>query len=169
MIEIGIAGAKNSGKTTLIEKLVSILSSDGFTVATIKHTSHKHRFDTPGKDSFRHRKAGARATLAVSESDIALFMPPEDDTVAKARGLLASICDLCLVEGDRVSSRPKVLLTRHIEERLSYTVENVVATYGPDKAGHNVPHFEPGREERLAICLTEHFNLVKEDFEREAD
>ena len=60
MRRIHIIGRKNSGKTTLVVELVQQLSAMGKRVATIKHTHHRHELDVPGKDSYRHREAGAR-------------------------------------------------------------------------------------------------------------
>jgi molybdopterin-guanine dinucleotide biosynthesis protein B len=70
---IGITGHKKSGKTTLIEYLAKGLSAEGLIVGTIKTTSHKIEFDTPGKDTYRHRQAGASVTLIRSANQIALY------------------------------------------------------------------------------------------------
>ena len=59
----GIAGFKNSGKTTLIVALLRILTARGFKVATIKHAHHRFDVDHPGKDSYRHRDAGAEEVI----------------------------------------------------------------------------------------------------------
>lgn len=56
---VGIAGWKNSGKTTLVEALVAIFSARGLAVSTVKHAHHEFDIDRPGKDSHRHRQAGA--------------------------------------------------------------------------------------------------------------
>ena len=56
---IGVAGFKNSGKTTLVEKLVRALTAKGYRIATVKHAHHSFDMDHEGRDSFRHRKAGA--------------------------------------------------------------------------------------------------------------
>lgn len=161
MIEIGIVGGKNSGKTTLVETLLPFFVKSGLKVATIKHTAHRHSFDRPGKDSFRHRDAGACATLAQSKSDLALFMPPTGNNFDNARTMLAAVCNICLVEGDKTANRPKVLLTRLGENWSSSVYENVVATYGPGKGREGVAHFERGSEGKLATYLIEHFHLLK--------
>ena len=56
-----IVGRRNAGKTTLVCELIAAIQDRGFRVATVKHTHHNHELDTPGKDSFRHRQAGAAA------------------------------------------------------------------------------------------------------------
>lgn len=161
LIEIGIVGGKNSGKTTLVETLLPLFVHAGIKVATIKHTSHRHQFDHPGKDSSRHRAAGACATLAKSDSDLALFMPPTGENFGNARAMLAAVCDLCLVEGDKTANRPKVLLTRLGENWSQNVYDNVIVTFGPGKGRAGLPHFERGSEEKLAIYLMEHFHLLK--------
>src|SRR5262249_2954965 len=70
---IGIVGWKNSGKTTLIESLLRDLNGRGLRVSTLKHAHHAFDIDHPGKDSFRHREAGAHEVLVTSESRWALL------------------------------------------------------------------------------------------------
>ena len=64
---IGVAGFKNSGKTTLVEKLVRHLTAQGYKVSTIKHAHHSFDIDHEGRDSFRHRKAGASQVAVISK------------------------------------------------------------------------------------------------------
>ena len=75
MKRLHIVGRKNSGKTTLIVDLVQLLTKNGCRVGTIKHTHHHHELDTPGKDSHRHREAGAELVGVVSRSMTAVFRP----------------------------------------------------------------------------------------------
>lgn len=142
MVELGIIGAKNSGKTTVIESLVSFLTGEGLRIATIKHTSHSHRFDTPGKDSYRHRQAGARLTVTVSDEEVAVFARPDSLDVREVQHLVGSHIDLWLIEGDRYAERPKVLVTRLVEEFSGALPENIVATIGPERFGEVPVHFE---------------------------
>ena len=69
----GLAGWSGSGKTTLVEQVVSHLVGLGYDVATVKHAHHHFDADIPGKDSFRHRQAGARQVLVSSAQRSALF------------------------------------------------------------------------------------------------
>jgi hypothetical protein len=66
---IGVAGFKNSGKTTLVEKLVSHLTGLGYRISTVKHAHHSFDIDHEGRDSFRHRKAGATEVAVISHED----------------------------------------------------------------------------------------------------
>jgi|GEM_PF-195703 len=75
MHRIHIIGRKNSGKTTLVVDLVRHFRALGYRVGTIKHTHHQHELDTPGKDSYRHRQAGAMAVGIVAPTMNAVFWP----------------------------------------------------------------------------------------------
>ena len=161
MIEIGIVGAKNSGKTTLIVELVRELTSLGFRVATIKHTHHRHELDVPGKDSHRHRQAGAALTVAISKSEIALYADPESENVALARELIAQRVDLCLVEGNKQAARPKVLLMRNLESLKHEIPDGIVASYGPGKHNPELDHFELNDTDGLAKYLIERYCSAK--------
>lgn len=101
---IHIVGRRNAGKTTLVCELVQDLSDRGLRVATIKHTHHRHELDTPGKDSWKHRDAGAVGVGILSPHLMAAFVPSErsDDSAAGYAQLseIFSDCDVLLVEGD---------------------------------------------------------------------
>ncbi len=97
---LSIVGRSNSGKTTLLEKLVARLSAEGLRIATIKHSHHQPEMDTPGKDSWRHKQAGAEASLLVGPERMLMVQDVEEDLNPR---LLAeryfSDFDLLLVEG----------------------------------------------------------------------
>jgi molybdopterin-guanine dinucleotide biosynthesis protein B len=142
MVELGIVGARNSGKTTVIEKLVRHLSDDGLLVATVKHTSHGHRFDTVGKDSYRHREAGAGLTVAVSDTEVAVFARPDTLDLTNVQELVEQQFDLWLVEGDRTADRPKVLVTRELDDFSKPLPSNIVVTIGPERLDGVTTHFD---------------------------
>lgn len=111
----GVAGWKNSGKTGLMERLVSEIHGRGFSVSTVKHAHHDFDLDQPGKDSFRHRAAGAGEVLLTSSRRWALMHehgpedsePPLEDLLKKL-----SPCDLVLVEGFKREAHPKIEASR---------------------------------------------------------
>ncbi|MBL8813488.1 MAG: molybdopterin-guanine dinucleotide biosynthesis protein B [Planctomycetaceae bacterium] len=130
MKRIHIVGRKNSGKTTLIVELVQQLRAMGFIVGTIKHTHHRHELDVPGKDSFRHREAGAVAVGILSPSMNAVFWPG-DSAAADARDVryvsfdpLFLKCDVILVEGDAQTTAPKIEVWRPESAQLPLVLEN---------------------------------------------
>jgi molybdopterin-guanine dinucleotide biosynthesis protein MobB len=105
----GIVGYKNAGKTTLTERLVAEISGRGFSVSTVKHAHHAFDLDQPGKDSFRHRAAGARQVMLASGARWALMTELDGDEPPLA-DLLARLdpVDLVLIEGYKRDTHPKV-------------------------------------------------------------
>lgn len=106
-----IVGPKNSGKTALVEALVAELTRRGRRVGTIKHDAHDFVVDYPGKDSWRHRQAGAVATVICSATQLALMRDAEGaPTVATLVDQYFGHCDLVLVEGYRADDGPAICL-----------------------------------------------------------
>lgn len=109
----GVIGWKNSGKTSLMERLVREITGRGFSVSTIKHVHHSVDLDQPGKDSFRHRAAGAREVVLASADRFALMVEhrgPEPELPA-VLARLAPV-DLVLVEGYKRDAHPKIEVWR---------------------------------------------------------
>jgi molybdopterin-guanine dinucleotide biosynthesis protein B len=109
----GVIGWKNSGKTSLMERLVADITARGHSVSTIKHVHHDVDLDHPGKDTFRHRQAGAREVVLASAHRFALMAEhrgPEPD-LATVLARLAPV-DLILVEGYKRDAHPKVEVWR---------------------------------------------------------
>ncbi|HEU0222290.1 MAG TPA: molybdopterin-guanine dinucleotide biosynthesis protein B [Paracoccaceae bacterium] len=106
----GVVGWQNSGKTTLVEKLVAELVARGFSVSTVKHAHHAFDLDRPGKDSFRHREAGAREVLLTSRHRWALMHELRGDEEPPLVALLERLApvDLVLVEGYKRDAHPKI-------------------------------------------------------------
>jgi len=115
----GVIGWKNAGKTSLMERLVAEVRARGFTVSTVKHTHHRFDLDRPGKDSFRHRAAGAREVLLASHTRWALLHELGDETEPPLAEVLAKLApvDLVLVEGYKRDTHPKVEVFREGEGR----------------------------------------------------
>lgn len=109
----GVIGWKNSGKTSLMERLVAEITGRGFTVSTVKHVHHDVDLDQPGKDTFRHRAAGASEVVLASAHRYAILHEhrgPEPDLTA-VLSRLAPV-DLVLVEGYKRDSHPKLEVWR---------------------------------------------------------
>jgi molybdopterin-guanine dinucleotide biosynthesis protein B len=111
---IGLAGWSGSGKTTLITKVLPVLIGRGHKVSTLKHAHHGFDLDTPGKDSFMHRAAGASEVLISSGKRWALLHELRDDAEWDMPALLKKISpvDLVLVEGFKREKFPKVEIYR---------------------------------------------------------
>jgi len=107
-----IVGKSGSGKTTLIEKLVPELTKLGLTVGTIKHDVHGFEMDRPGKDSWRHKQAGAKMTLISSPAKLALVKDTDHDhSLDELAGWFQGL-DLILTEGYKREAKPKVEVFR---------------------------------------------------------
>ncbi len=109
-----IAGYKNVGKTTLTERLVREMTSRGLVVSTIKHAHHRVDIDQSGRDSHRHREAGAREVALVSGARWAIMHElrgNEEPSLTDIVGRL-SPCDIVLTEGYKQDSYPKIEVRR---------------------------------------------------------
>ena len=112
----GVVGWKNAGKTGLMERLVTEITTRGFTVSTVKHAHHSFDVDHEGKDSYRHRQAGATEVLLASANRFALMRELRDDAEPSLEALLAKLApvDLVLVEGYKRDAHPKVEAHRSV-------------------------------------------------------
>ena len=110
----GLAGWSGSGKTTLLTRLLPELVSRGFTVSTVKHAHHSFDIDQPGKDSFRHREAGASEVMIASEKRWALIHEHRSAPEPTLAALLAKMTpvDLLLVEGFKREAHAKLEVHR---------------------------------------------------------
>ncbi|ABV95017.1 putative molybdopterin biosynthesis protein [Dinoroseobacter shibae DFL 12 = DSM 16493] len=106
----GVVGWKNSGKTGLMERLVAEISGRGFRVSTLKHAHHAVDVDQPGKDSYRHRQAGAVEVVLASRKRWAMMHELRDTPEPELEDLLPKLTpvDLVLVEGYKRSRHPKI-------------------------------------------------------------
>ncbi len=112
---VGFAGYSGSGKTTLVEQLIPALKRRGLRVSVVKHAHHKFDIDHPGKDSYRHREAGAFEVVVASQNRMALmreFEKPSDMTVHQLLAELYSGVDWVLVEGFKSSDLLKIEIWR---------------------------------------------------------
>ncbi len=142
---VGFAGWSGSGKTTLIERLIALMAADGLRVATIKHTHHDFDLDQVGKDSWRHRAAGASEVLLASDRRWALLHELRDAPAPDLSVLLAKLspCDVVLIEGCKFANVPKLEVYRAAlgkpslyqddDEIMAVVTDSVVATDLPQR------------------------------------
>ena len=111
---IGLAGWSGAGKTTLLVKLIPLLRERGLAVSTLKHAHHAFDIDQPGKDSYRHREAGASEVLISSARRFALMRELRGEPEPGLAELLARLApvDLVLVEGFKREPHPKLEVWR---------------------------------------------------------
>lgn len=144
----GVTGWKNSGKTTLVTRLVTEFTRRGLSVSTLKHAHHAFDIDKPGADSFRHREAGAREVMIVSGTRWALMRELRDESEPAIEAALAHIspCDLILIEGYKREGHPKIEVRRQETGREQHLADDdpsilaIAADFATDSAGR--PFFD---------------------------
>ena len=112
---VGFAGYSGSGKTTLVEQLIPVLKKRGLRVSVVKHAHHSFDIDRPGKDTFRHREAGAFEVVVASSNRFALMREFEKPSVMTVHQLIAELydgVDWVLVEGFKDSDLLKIEVWR---------------------------------------------------------
>ena len=131
---LGLAGFSNSGKTTLSISLIKIFKEKGYSIGTIKHAHHDFEIDKPGKDSWRHRKAGSQEIIVSSSKRIAHIIEHENynDTKLKELLLMQRNKDIILVEGFKKANISKLEVRREEEKKeiLSLKDSNIFAIVG---------------------------------------
>lgn len=142
--QLHVLGRKNQGKTTLVVALIEALRARGLRVGALKHTSHAHELDTPGKDSHRHRLAGASPAAVVSADVTAVFLPgldpnrPYDHTAPLFGG-----CDVVLVEGHATGPGLHVEVWRASvgSSPIAAERDDIIALISDDPSGLDLPHW----------------------------
>jgi molybdopterin-guanine dinucleotide biosynthesis protein B len=156
----GFAGYSGSGKTTLIEQLIPRFVGRGVRVSLIKHAHHTFDVDQPGKDSYRHRHAGAGEVLVTSSRRWVLMHElrgePEPSFEEQMKHL--SPCDLVLIEGFKFAPIPKLEVWRAVtgEPLLHPNDPHIVAVASDEKVDTRLPLLDLNDSERIAsFILTE--------------
>lgn len=144
----GVVGWKNAGKTTLVERLVAELTRRGRRVSTVKHSHHVAEVDQPGRDSFRHREAGAVEVALVGTRRWAVMHElrgAAEPSLAEVLARLAPV-DLIIVEGYKREAHPKLEVRRADAARGEPLAPGdasivAVATDRPERAAAGPPQF----------------------------
>ena len=162
---LSIVGKSNSGKTTLIEKLLQIFVQRGLKIATIKHDAHSFDVDHPGKDTWRHREAGASTVLIASSERVFLTKKIDEAlTLDQLRSdFLEAEYDLILTEGFRRDNAPKIEV--HRTERSKDLVyepgeENVIAVASDTSWDFTIPVYHLDDAKSIADFIVERFSLA---------
>ena len=152
----GVVGWKNSGKTTLMSRLIHDFSQRGYEISVIKHAHEKFEIDHPGRDSFKMREAGARQVILSSPRRFALMRELGNAPEMTFEELLpyAGPCDLILVEGYKREAYPKIEIRRDgaaSREALSAEFPEVVAIASdkPEDETEPLPVFHIDAIERI--------------------
>ncbi len=140
---ITIVGKSNSGKTTLLEKLIACLTGRGYKIGSVKHAHDGFEMDKEGKDSWRHRKAGAKATLVVTQDKVAIVKDDKTSYSEKMKSYLWDM-DIILAEGFKKQNFPKieVFRTQSVHKQpLCMEDENLIAFITDSGYKPDVPVF----------------------------
>ena len=163
MKTFGFAGWSGSGKTTLVEKLIPRFVQRGLRVSLVKHAHHNFDVDTPGKDSWRHRQAGASEILVTSSRRWVLMHelrgaqePSFDEQVKRV-----SPCDLLLVEGFKFAPIPKLEVWRKEtgEALLHPNDPHIVAVATDAKIASKLPVLDLNDDAAIARFILKHLAL----------
>lgn len=162
---IGLAGWSGAGKTTLLAKLIPLLVARGVRVSTVKHAHHAFDIDTPGKDSHRHREAGATEVLVSSASRFALMHELRGGAEPTLADLVARLSpvDLVIVEGFRRGAHRKLEVHREANGRpLLQPGDRAIVAVASDVAlpGLAVPVLALDDTEAIATLLLDHAQPV---------
>ncbi|MBD3610240.1 MAG: molybdopterin-guanine dinucleotide biosynthesis protein B [Gammaproteobacteria bacterium] len=161
---IGVVAYSGTGKTTLLEKVLPLISHGGIRLGVIKHAHHSFEMDTPGKDSYRLREAGAQQMLLASNKQWVLMQqhtledePRLQDCVNR---LDQSQLDLIIIEGFKHEAYPKIELHRpSLGKDLIYPTDDTVkaiATDEPDKLDTQLPILDINDPAAIANYILAH-------------
>jgi molybdopterin-guanine dinucleotide biosynthesis adapter protein len=160
---LGITGWKNSGKTTLVEKLVANLVARGYRIATIKHAHHAFDIDHQARDSWRHRNAGASEVAIVSSKRWAIIHELEHEQEPPFLDVLAKLapCDLVIVEGYKREGHVKIEVRRkgaNGDAPLAPMDPAIIAIVSEQiLEGEKLPVFQIDEIDKIAAFVMERF------------
>ncbi len=155
---VSIIGNSNSGKTTLIEKLIPELKSRSYRVATIKHTPHGMTLGDQGTDSRRHLQAGSEATVVSSQDEMVLIKPITPDvSLDEIARLLGEDYDIILAEGFKQDNAPKVEIHRNESGPLLNDIKQLIAIVTDEPLETRTRQFALDDIKGLADLLEEGF------------
>jgi len=162
----GVAGFKNSGKTTLTSRLVTELTARGYRVSTIKHAHHGFDLDQKGRDSFIHRQAGAHEVAIVSGSRWAILHELRGSDEPTFEDMLARLspCDIVIVEGFKREAYPKIEVRRLDLDHPALAPDdvNIVAIACDDPlVDQEIPVFTRDDAEKITDFIIDHLGLRK--------
>jgi molybdopterin-guanine dinucleotide biosynthesis protein B len=159
---LSFVGRSNSGKTTLIERLIPALVNDGYRIATIKHAGHGFNLDTEGKDSWRHKRAGASTVIVTSKGSLAMFTDVDEDVrVEELRSrYVQDSTDLIIAEGWKHEGYPKIVVVRDHVGEVEVSPEGLLALVSNkplDPVPAGVPVLDPDDIAGLAAIIAKRF------------
>ncbi|MFO0707537.1 MAG: molybdopterin-guanine dinucleotide biosynthesis protein B [Nitrospira sp.] len=158
---VSFVGRSNSGKTTLIERVIPELVRAGYRVATVKHAGHGFDLDTEGKDSWRHKQAGASSVIVMSRGSLAMFADvPEEMKVEEVRDrFLDSSYDLIIAEGWKSEGYPKIVVIREQVGEVPVSPDGLLAVVSDKPVDLPVPVLDLNDVTGVAALIIKHYPL----------
>ena len=158
--EFAFCGYSNSGKSTLIQKLIQSMSAQ-FDIAYLKHDAHRFNFDKKGKDTFNAYEAGARQVFINDPSHIGLQRKHQEINWFDYRNLFKNE-DILFVEGYKQSDLPKIVVLDSEKQILDLQLENVLAYVGPEQniSGLDKPYFHRDNIEEIEKLIVGYFQAI---------
>lgn len=157
---ISIVGKSNSGKTTLVEKLIPELKQRGYRIGTIKHAYHDFDLDREKKDSWRHQEAGADTVIVSSRTRIAMVKSTGFEDIDSLMPYFADR-DLVITEGYKRENKPKIEVFRKTAHELPLCMDNsnliAMVTDAPDIQCQDVPKFGLEEIKKIADFIEDRF------------
>lgn len=164
---VSFVGRSNSGKTTLIERVIPELVRAGYRVATVKHAGHGFDLDTEGKDSWRHKQAGASSVVVISRGSLAMFADvPEEMKVEEVRDrFLDSSYDLIIAEGWKSEGYPKIVVIREQVGEVPVSPDGLLAVVSDKPIDLSVPVLDLNDVAGVAALIMKQFPRVAHELE----
>jgi molybdopterin-guanine dinucleotide biosynthesis protein B len=155
---ISVVGKSESGKTTLIEKLIPELKNRGYRIGTIKHAHHNFDMDKEGKDSWRHKAAGSETVVIVSPGKISIVKDEDFERLEHLEKYFDGM-DLVITEGFKQEKMPKIEVCRAArnKEPLCQDDNTLIALVTDIETNFNVPTFGLEEIEALAELIEKNY------------
>lgn len=159
---VSFVGNSGVGKTTFLEKLITVLKGRGYRVASIKHDAHCFEIDYPGKDSWRLTRAGSDITIISSRDKVALIERPEAERdLSDLVAMVADRVDVVLTEGYRGAGASKIEVSRRVHSHvLTARLDDLIAIVTDAEFDYDVPQFGLEDASAVADLLEGLFGLV---------
>ena len=161
MIQCGIVGWKNSGKTYLVQRLIEWFSKKNLVVASIKHAHHDFDIEKPGTDSYLHRQAGSQQIIVSSSKRLTKIVELKDRSEKNLDELLKELDspNIVIIEGFKNSPHPKISIVKENSDNYLFSkLKNVIGIVSNKQLDINLPQFKREEIDKLAKFI---LNKVK--------
>lgn len=160
---VSFVGYSGSGKTTFIEKLIPVMTGLGLKIAVVKHDAHGFQMDKPGKDTWRHKQAGASATVIISKKQIGMVVDMDQEPAPHDLSPMLSFAHLIITEGYKDGPYPKIEIFRsgaaENDKPICQNDPTLLAMISDNPGCLPVPYYKLDDVYGIARFLIDHFRL----------